>query len=123
MSTPFRNVHVYDGKLQGMYDEQMKYSDGQKVTIFRSFCMILSNPVAIKCVNMIEQDINGSQNYDNSNKIDASNLLASVLTMRSMTKDILNIIEEQLVDIYNLGRCPQGRVTRLMQMYSLLKDL
>ena len=122
MSKVFRNVHIYDGHLKGIYTDEHKYSNSEKRELIESFAKILSKQPALKMLALILKDINNGSNYDSSNDIDASDVLATILTHKVMTKDIVKLLEEQLVDTFSLGQCPQGRSTRMIQIYNIIKD-
>lgn len=124
MSNKFRNVHTYDGQLRGIFDDENKYTDDEKRELFSAFAELLSNQSALKMIAMIIDGIGkeGGANYDPINKVDVSNILASILTRGVMSNDILVLLEEQLADNFNLGQCPQGRSTRMIQIYSIVRD-
>jgi hypothetical protein len=121
-SQQFRDVHTYDGQLKGMFFRESTWSDAQKVTIFNCFKRQISNPNAISCIEMITNDLQSGRNFDVSNQIDASDVLVHILKLSVLTDDMISILEEQLADCNNLGQCPQGRVTRLIQVYNILFD-
>ena len=69
---------------------------------------------------LIVENTQGSSNFDPVNNIYADDLLVEIckkISNSSETHDILVNIAEQLGDMYNLGQCPQGRTTRLYQLY------
>jgi hypothetical protein len=121
-SEQFRNVHIYDGQLKGMFFRESTWSDAQKVTIFNYFKKQISNTDAIACVEMITNDLQSGRNFDVSNQIDASDVLVHILKLSVLTDDMISILEEQLADCNKLGQCPQGRVTRLIQVYNIVFD-
>jgi hypothetical protein len=54
-------------------------------------------------------------NEDPANGYDASDLFYYLL-LNARGEDFYNNLNEQLTDMYRLGRCPQGRVIRLMSL-------
>lgn len=69
---------------------------------------------------------NNKQNIDTANNIDARQLFITVLDKIMQIKDeqdkhfFFCLLEEQLTDMKNLGPCPQGRTTRLLQLLQSL---
>ena len=122
------NVHIFDGKLKNLYNPENIYTDNEKKEILKKFLNKLEKfdnfskklEYAILTVNTILKDIDveSSDNYDETNKIDASQLLSDICN-----KDIDEIMEfiiEQLADAYKLGICAQGRSVRLLQIWNAL---
>ena len=121
-----RNVHVYDTKLKDVYDHrsEIKISNNGKKKLITKLSTLVKSPEAKKMLNIIIEDIGNplGPNFDTANKIDCTDVLCSIL-IRKMSRVILNLLEEQLKDNYNLGRCPQGRSTRLLQIYQVCKNI
>lgn len=116
-SQNYANVHIYDGTLK--YVETKSYSSETKKYLFSLLYDILQYQQAKDMLAMIAND---QSVIDHSNHVNASDLLADILSHR-MSTDVLLILEEQLVDNYLLGQCPQGKTTRLMQVYDIVKSL
>jgi hypothetical protein len=113
---PLRDVHVYDGSIT--FVPKNNFPHELKDKAFKEFLKVVDDPHAKACIEMIINDKSG--NIDNANKIDASDLFAEILTFR-LDNDAINLISEQLKDCFLLGRCPQGRTTRLFQILQYLK--
>lgn len=125
---PLINVHVYDTHLSSVYDHKSeeKISRADKNQLFTDLNTKLSRPAAKQMVDIISNDMKNaddtgrqSLNYDPSNNINCTDVLASIL-IKSNNTDLISLLDEQLEDMYNLGRCPQGRSTRLLQLYVLV---
>lgn len=116
----FQDIHIYDYS----YREE-KYTplviNGQKEWI-EKLIPKMSNPIAIQGLHLILANIGTLNNFDNTNKKKAEDLLAD-LSLIILTKDtdLLPLLEEQLADMYQLGQCAQGRVTRLWQLRCLIE--
>lgn len=108
------NTHTYDGKLKQIFKEDTPYD---KKT-FDNFYEKLTNENAKKMAKIIEQ--NSNENNDTANNINALSLLMFIVS-QDLKGDVLNILEEQLSDTLTSGQCAQGRTTRLLQIYMLLK--
>ena len=117
----FTNVHQFDGKidikLNKTFNNQEKLALITKIIYeFRN-----KNPNALKMLIIIKDTIikNTKDNYDDTNNIDASDVLANILSGNNVT-ELYDLLEEQLVDMFTLGQCAQGRVGRLIQIYNIL---
>lgn len=124
----FRNVHIYDGKLIGIFKPKNTYNTKEKKILFNVLLKMLDNSVAKSTVQIIINDLNHSnkgQNFQPENKINASDVLAEIMAKildyinhnSDKYKDILTSLSEQLTDSKKLGICPSGRVTRLLQIW------
>ena len=109
-SRSFMDVHCFDGKLKDIINPN-KYSDIEKQTKYNILKEKLRNQNSIEMVNIIAS---GYGNYQCENDLDAGDLLVNILYKDY--DDILPILEEQLSDMLNLGKCPSGRVTRLLSI-------
>ncbi len=107
---PFIDVHSFDGRLRNIITPT-KYSMVEKQTKYNILKEKLKNQNSIEMVNIIAS---GDGNYQYENSLDASDLLVNILYKEY--DEILPILEEQLSDMLNLGRCPSGRVTRLLSI-------
>lgn len=107
------NTHYYDGKLNAQinienYDEHM----------FNSLYKRIKNPLALRMLDLMKRDMNG--NRDTCNNINAMNILMSIIKLNP-SNEYISILEEQLADTLISGSCPQGRTTRLWQIYISIK--
>ncbi len=118
MSTKFRDVHHYDGKLPIILEKI--FTKDEKLDLIKLLVPKLTNPLAQTMIYKIGKTIidDGTDNFDDQNNIDASDILANILSKNY--DEILELLEEQLIDMYNLGQCPQGRTTRLWQILKFL---
>lgn len=116
----FRDVHLYDYS----YREE-KYTplvnEGQREWI-EKLLPRMSNPTAIQGLQIILANIGTLNNFDNTNQKRAEDLLADLsYVIHTRDTDLLPLLEEQLADMYQLGQCAQGRVTRLWQLRQLVE--
>jgi hypothetical protein len=123
MSNKFINVHSFDGKLIDKFIPTKTYTISEKKHKFNELVSKLSNYAAKQTVKSIisDLDIDRGNNFQIENKIDASDILIHLLELNN-NSDILLSLEEQLKDINNLGMCPSGRCTRLLQLWLAYKD-
>lgn len=108
------NTHTYDGKLNKIFKHDTPYNK----EMFDVFYSRLTSPNAKKMSKIIEK--NGSANNDKANGINALSLLMYIIS-KDVKGDIFKNLEEQLSDILTSGQCAQGRTTRLIQIYNLIK--
>lgn len=121
-SNSFIDVHSFDGTLKGIFKPSRAYSKDEKIKMFRNLINKLSCGRASFTVEIMINDlskVNSGENYQPENDVDSSDVLAEILC-KDYT-DLLPILQEQLADVVNLGICPSGRVTRLLQIWSSLK--
>jgi len=110
------NVHTFDSKLKNIFRPSTKNDIYQKKDKFMYLITRLSDPNAINAVNSIILDLTTGCNYQIENDIDASDVLVDLLENID-NKDFIVLLNEQLSDMTNLGMCPSGRCTRLLQLY------
>jgi len=120
LSNNYIDVHVYDGAL--LIPPLISYTESEKCEQIQRLQIKLTNSNAIAMIKLIESCIinKTQENYDVANKVDASDLLANILSEKY--DDIIDILEEQLEDVFLLGQCPQGRTTRLLQILCSIKN-
>lgn len=140
---PIRDVHVYDGK----WDKDIKLpkrniSINNKIELFKSLRDLIDEPTARAGLDLIINSIGQHSNYDNKNDVFADDILVELCLLLADTKrkemlenkeekkegketsaDIINNISEQMKDMNLLGQCPQGRTTRLWQLYTSFNSL
>lgn len=115
------DVHTFDGKLIDKYIKRNNVSNVDKKLMFSKFISEISSSQSILIVQNIIDNLEkeeGGDNYQPENNIDCSDILADILL--GNYKDLLPLLEEQLVDIVELGKCNSGRVTRLLQVWNCL---
>ena len=122
----FRNVHEFDGSLNTVFSPEKTYSLREKNDLFLQLRERLVNRQAKFGVNLVIRDLSESKdslNFDDRNNLDCSDILAHICDKIKNTAIDLNFIEEQLRDMVRLGRCPQGRTTRFLQIWMVVKGM
>jgi hypothetical protein len=120
-SSGFRDVHVYDYS----YREEVytPLVTTEKKEWIEKLLPKMRNPVAIQGLHIILANIGTLNNFDNTNQKRAEDLLADLAyVILNKDTDLLDLLEEQLADMYQLGQCAQGRVTRLWQLRQLVQE-
>jgi len=119
-SDNFQDVHQFDGKIE-MPVFPNTHTVEQKLEQIKILLPKLTNTSAMLIMQLIIKALidQTNDNYDDINNIDASDILANILD--KPYDEMLDIIQEQLEDIWLLGQCPQGRTTRFMQIYNSLE--
>ena len=98
MSQPFINVHIFDGKLQGIFKPSKTYSTEEKKEGLALLIEKLTIPAAIAMVKIMFND-NKSDNFQSENNLDASNILMELVQLID-NPDVLNGLNpQQLEDI------------------------
>ena len=122
MSNTFIDVHVFDGKLQGLFTPSREYTLEEKRTALNQSLSYISNPFARQTVAIMISDLNkhNNNNYQVENNLDSSDILMDILQWKD-NPDVMNNLNEQLADIRSLGICTSGRVTRLLQIWLAFK--
>ena len=117
MSEKFIDVHTFDGKLNGIFKSSRTYQNDEKKIEFLKLINCLNNQSAIDTVNIMIKDMFSEKgnNFQAENNIDSSDVLFELIKI-SDNQNVLSALNEQLSDIKNLGICPSGRVTRLLQL-------
>jgi len=120
---PFIDVHLFDGQLKNKYVSIKNFSIEEKNNMFNNFKNELKCKYAIYMVDIIISDLKECKgaNYQIENDIDCSDILADIIIYKDF-KDILPLLEEQLEDIFKLGRCNSGRVTRFFQIWKSIYE-
>jgi hypothetical protein len=116
MSHQFIDVHTFDGKLVGLFqDHSYTVSDISKISDIKDRLRGISKSIYDEILR------GGSGNYDPLNNLDARNMLMYIIENIELDNSgIIAILDEQLADIVELGSCPQGRTTRLLQVCECL---
>jgi hypothetical protein len=77
----------------------------------------MTRPLAMAGLDLIRANQGGMGNLDTTNDKRAEDLLADLAKhILESDSDLLELLEEQLEDMYGLGQCAQGRTTRLWQL-------
>lgn len=116
-------THFYDGKLKDRIAQhpslKLKRSNGVVKSMRKAFSRI-NSPYLSKIL------VESPQNYDNTNDIDALDILCSIydiyVAKPSLREDIEGMLKTQFDDM-STGFCSQGRCTRLLQIFFSLCDL
>ena len=122
MTTP-SDTHSYDNKLHEIIS-QIK-TIPQSFTFQESIQEIihLNNTLQHPHKSQVLQTINlftndSEKNYDPINRISVEDLLVRLVPIiKTWEQSAQLIFLEQLSDIYTSGSCPQGRCTRLIQLF------
>lgn len=120
------NVHEFDGKWS-LQLESIPVSI--KTVMFNRLLSFIKDgdTNGVNGIHLVVSDTQNSSNYDTINKIYADDILAHIcLRLNNVDHKILEstlfLLIEQMSDMYLTGRCPQGRTTRLLQVYNQLVD-
>jgi hypothetical protein len=118
MSGEFINVHTYDGKLKDLFVQKKRYTIQEKKKDFSLLLELLTIPSAIETLKVMITDLDNikGSNYQKENNIDSSDILIELFQIVD-NNDLLKLLDEQLADTRNLGICPSGRCTRLLQLW------
>lgn len=117
-TSTFRDVHVYDYTYRDL-DYQPLVTENRREWI-EKLIPKMKNPLAKQGIYLILANMDQLNNFDTTNRKRAEDLLADIAYI-IITKDtdMLDLLEEQMSDMYQLGQCAQGRVTRLWQLRNL----
>lgn len=121
-----RNVHEFDGKIPMKLD--IEYGDAQMKKIINDagFLKKMRHDARFMANKIITE--NNEKNVDRHNRqMDARQIFVALLDKIENIQDTEDqsmfhqLLEEQLVDMRNLGNCPQGRTIRLWQLLQSLE--
>ena len=112
------DVHTFDGKIENNFKPQFSLDKIQKKEMFEKLSTKFENPMSRMALKVIINDLDGpmNNNYDNINKMDASDILGDICSSKDL-ENVREFLEEQLKDALMLGFCPQGRAIRLYQIW------
>lgn len=117
-----RNVHEFDRKLNIQFD--FLYSEDEINEIIcnarATFLSSMKRDAVFMATEILQEG--NKKNIDAINNADARKLFIKLLDkiQQQSQEDIEMwqcLLEEQLVDMKNLGPCPQGRIIRLWQLF------
>lgn len=117
-----RDVHYYDS--QWKHNIITRFNINTKFKLFKWLYLhsikLNTTENGIKGLELIINNTQKFQNYDNANNVYADDILAEicVIIIKTKNKLIIDLLLEQMNDMYNTGQCPQGRTTRLYQLYN-----
>jgi|LakMenE01Jun11ns_1017448.scaffolds.fasta_scaffold9810697_2 hypothetical protein len=118
------DVHTFDKQ----YTIKLKFDNisiENKNKLYKwliTFCKININYISPGLLLIID-DTRKINNLDTYTNVYADDILINILLV-IMNKtvenkiSIIKLINEQMDDMFNTGRCPQGRTTRLYQIYT-----
>ena len=109
------NVHEFDTQLK--YTPRNNFTKEEKKKMFEKFKSEMLDLNCISGLDLIISGLENNTNYDDKNKLDASDILSDILSQDY--SELVLLICEQIDDMYSLGRCPQGRTTRLLQIWNM----
>jgi hypothetical protein len=131
----FRDIHYLDGQLfKYNISNNLNKEEKQKIII----CLIdvvkeRVNPEikehAIQALHTISNDVGTSSNFSSPDNLKAEDILIAIANSLIEIKDnevintAMNNLGEQMSDMVRTsGWCPQGRCTRLWNVYMILRD-
>lgn len=122
------DTHYYDGKIRWKFEQLVAKQVGSINQLTLDQCEIeikelieqkligIKKAIGLKMLELLVGEIG---NWDSSNQINVHELLPLVWNIvRNYDDSGKLLFLEQLCDI-NGGQCPQGRVTRLLQLIEL----
>jgi hypothetical protein len=123
------NVHIFDNHLNpSLVDHVNKFEINTDNSVFEIFfkefiSIYGTDSSQSKGLSLIYNST--GENYDNINKLDAKKVLLVIinhflLLSDDKKKDLLDILAEQMADMYNTGQCSQGRTIRLIQILNYI---
>lgn len=117
----FMDVHRFDYSYKDQPLEPSTLTLNEKRDWIDRLMERMTNQAAIHGTRLIIANIGQTGNMDHTNQKAAEDILV-LLAKHVLEKDheFLPMIEEQLQDMVQLGQCPQGRTTRLWQLYKAL---
>ena len=116
----FQDIHNYDGKLE-IYTPSKKWTISEKTIILKELFEIIPNDFklakqGVKLI-LLDMESDNSKNLDQTNNMDASDILTDITLKIKEGVDILYLLIEQLEDMILTGTCPQGRAIRFYQIF------
>lgn len=127
---PAQDTHSYDGHLKDRLVNvtSTTATKNDKINSFNDLknkIGSITSPLVVTALKAIDLIINsiGTSNYDPTNNVHADDLLYLIIDkLKDPSIDVLMDVIIQLSDIITSGPCPQGRCTRLAQIYFSLYD-
>lgn len=122
-----RNVHEFDGKIPMKIHTSYTNDQVEKICNDADFLWRM-HPDARLMTNKILTEPSEKNMDPLNHHMDARQLLVALLVKILQLQDpqdksfYSSLLEEQLLDMKNLGPCPQGRTIRLWQLFQTLQD-
>lgn len=121
-----RNVHEFDGKIHMKLDFLYTEEHVEKIINDAGFLQKMRHDACVMADQILNE--NSGKNVDTlNNNMDARQLFVALLDKMSAIKNrkdneiFQQLLEEQLIDMKNLGHCQQGRTIRLWQLLQCLE--
>ena len=119
MSKPqsFIDVHTFDYSYVTHNHKEVQLTNQEKQDWITKLIAMMTDPIAKQGAHLISVNIGNLANMDRTNNKSAEDILV-LLAQYIIQKDrsLLPMVEEQLMDMVELGQCAQGRTTRLWQL-------
>ncbi len=131
----FIDVHTFDG--QWSHNITTRFDKHEKV-IFFNWLIIYAKTLppeilssldmhsSVMGLRLVIENTQSSSNFDPINKVYADDILSEICDKlvasddQELRQDAVRGILEQMSDMFKLGQCPQGRSSRLIQIYKTL---
>jgi len=119
----FRDVHTYDYSYKDVEYTPVVVEASEKLRWMNELEARMTRPDAKAGLNLIRANAGNEHNVDTTNQKRAEDLLADLAKniIETNNTDLQALLEEQLQDMYQLGQCAQGRVTRLWQLIQTIR--
>ena len=135
------DVHIFDHTLKNFHIDKGKFTIKEKNEMFSELLELLDQNgknglnLIIKDIPINVIDNNITDNYDMTNDKWADDILAEICSyiMKESysenkekiedVKKIISNINEQLSDMFLMGKCAQGRVIRFWQIYESIRNV
>ena len=122
IQSSFIDVHTFDYTYANLNHDPVNMTLEEKINWIERLMEHL-DPIARQGAHLILVNIGMEANRDTTNKKTAEDLLVLLAQhVLLKDKDFLSLVNEQLIDMLQLGQCAQGRTTRLWQLYSCIKN-
>lgn len=122
-NTLFRDVHEYDYSYRSIEYTPKIVDIEEKKRLIEQLLLKIKSPIAKQGIHLITSNIGNSINTDTTNLKNAEDILADLshIILTTNNEDLLQLLEEQMIDMVQLGQCAQGRVTRLWQLLTIFQ--
>lgn len=121
-----RNVHEFDGKVPMRLETEYKEEEMKNIINDAGFLKTMRPDAQWMANQILVRDC--AKNRDVLNRhMDARQMFVALLEKIANLPDkedkelFQRLLEEQLLDMKNLGQCPQGRTIRLWQLLQSLQ--
>lgn len=129
--TPYQktDTHYYDGKMKDILSvilpdiyRVLQLTHQQHLDLFMQVRNKLHSPDPriLQNFDTIVRDWGKMPNWDPSNHVRVEPLLYLVCEIANISCDAVELLKHQLIEM-STGMCPQGRSTRLIQIYFAIR--